>query len=193
MLRLTPVLAPTGDLDGLTPREKVRRQSEVAREAVRQSSRESGLDIEHLEKDDRDVPLPDRDVYWSLSHTSRMVAGIVAPCPVGIDVEGPRQVRADLKERVLSPDEETLLGGTDDQSFLRAWTAKEALLKCLGIGIAGLSKARIVEIQSDSRLRMEFESASYAIHQERHAEHVAAVCLAHSEPDPSFQLDWIVS
>ena len=192
MIRLTPVLAPTGDLEGLTPRDKVRRQSEVARVAVRASARESGLPIERLEKDERDVPLPDGDVFWSLSHTSRMVAGIVAPCRVGIDVEGPRHVRADLKERVLSSSEETLLGGSDDERFLRAWTAKEALLKCLGIGIAGLSKARIVEITSPRRLRMEFEETSYAIHQERHDRHVAAVCLAPETTDPGFELDWIL-
>ena len=195
VVRLTPVLAPTaGQEDSLPVRERVRNQSLSARDAVRRSSELSGLAIRHLDKNDRDVPLPDDGVYWSLSHTRRMVAGVVAPGPVGIDLEGPRDVRPELSRRVLDAAEATLLGGRDAERFLRAWTAKEAVLKCLGVGIAGLSHCRVTGLAPDGGIHLEFKTVPYAVHTTAVGDHLAALCVAPTgdAPLPEVRVEWIL-
>lgn len=192
MLRLTPVLAPTtGQEPSLAPRERVKNQSLSARDAVRRSSMESGLAITTLAKNEDDVPQPDGDVHWSLSHTTAFVAGVVAPCPVGIDIEGPRKLRPELKARVIRDDEADILGGRSDLNFLRAWTAKEAVLKCLGIGMAGLSRCRIVDAADAHGIHIEFDSQLYQVMQDFHSGHVAALCLLPSATPLAVEIDWI--
>lgn len=196
MQRLTPVLAPTtGQADSIPVRERVKNQSLAARVAVRRSSEESGLAISKLEKDERDVPQPDGDVYWSLSHTSMFVAGVVATCKVGIDVEGPRPVREALVHKIVSEAEAEVLGGRGERAFLRSWTAKESFLKCIGLGVAGLSRCKIVAAPSEHEIHLEFDSKTYRVHQNTHNEHVAALCLATpmSPDSPSVSIDWILS
>jgi len=195
MLRLSPVLAPTtGQADSIPVKERVKNQSLAARDAVRRSSRVSGLAIDKLEKDERDVPQPDGNVYWSLSHTSKLVAGVVAECEVGIDVEGPRVVREALIHKIVSEAEAKLLGGRDERAFLRTWTAKESFLKCIGLGVAGLSRCKITSAPSDEELHLEFDSHTYRIYQTTFNGHVAALCLAMpiGPESPAVAIDWIL-
>ena len=172
----------------------MKNQSLAAREAVRRSSSESGFTIEHIEKDDDDVPQPDAGVHWSLSHTSKYVAGVVAPRAVGIDVEGPRPIREELMERVMKDSEAELFGGRDERGFLRVWTAKEAFLKSIGLGIAGLSRCRVVEIRNEKEIELEFDSAAHLVYQTVLDDHVAALCLApaSSSTDSDLAIDWIL-
>jgi len=195
MLRLTPVLAKTTGQEKSVPvRQRVKNQSSAAREAVRRSSLESGLPINRLEKDERDVPQPDGDIYWSLSHTSRLVAGVVAHCEVGVDVEGPRKVREDLVHKIVSEEEADVLGGRGEREFLRTWTAKESFLKCIGLGVAGLGRCNIVGAPTDEQIHLEFDSKTYLVHQTTHANHVAALCLATpmSDDNTVITIDWIL-
>jgi len=194
MQRLTPVLAPTtGQADSIPVRERVKNQSLAARDAVRRSSRESGLAISKLEKNERDVPQPDGDVYWSLSHTSRFVAGVVAHCEVGIDVEGPRPVREALIHKIVSEAEAEVLGGRSGHAFLRSWTAKESFLKCIGLGVAGLSRCNIIAAPSSEEIHLEFDAQTFRVYQTTHHDYVAALCLATpmSTDDTSIAIDWI--
>lgn len=194
-MRLTPVLArTTGQEDAVPVRERVKNQSRAARDAVRRSSLESGLAIEVLEKDERDVPQPDGSVYWSLSHTSRLVAGVVASQQVGIDVEGPRKVREALVHKIVSESEAEVLGGRNERAFLRTWTAKEAFLKCIGLGVAGLSRCKVVAAPNEEEIHLEFNSQTYLVHQTTHANHVAALCLATpmNTATTSIAIDWIL-
>lgn len=195
MLRLTPVLAKTTGQERSVPvRDRVKNQSSAAREAVRRSSIESGLHIEKLDKDERDVPQPDGEIYWSLSHTSLFVAGVVAPYAIGVDVEGPRKVREELVHKIVSEAETKVLGGRNERAFLRSWTAKESFLKCIGLGIAGLSRCHIVAAPSNEQIHLEFDSKTYLVHQTTLANHVAALCLATpmSAEVPEITIDWIL-
>lgn len=81
---------------------------------------------------------------FSLSHSGRraIVALVAGDVRVGVDVEeikARRRIVA-LARKVLGDDEHRAWLAIDDPSerlhaFLRAWTAKEAYLKALGIGI----------------------------------------------------------
>jgi len=86
-----------------------------------------------------------RRISFSVSHSGDF--GLIALADgdpaVGVDVEAvrPRRHLDALAARVLNDEEHAewvRLGDADEQlrSFLRVWTAKEAYLKALGIGIA---------------------------------------------------------
>ena len=192
MIHLSPVLLPTPEsARDMIPRERVALQSRVARDAVRESAERSRVPVPAFEKDERDVPQPDGDVHWSLTHTTRWVAGVVAPRAVGIDVEGPRPVREEITHKILNDDEAAILGGREGVAFLRAWTSKEAVLKCEGIGIAGLSRCRIRAKRDDDCLELHFDGHEYAVHQHVFDGHVAAVCVTPREaPAEPLQVEW---
>lgn len=83
------------------------------------------------------------DVSFSVSHSGDTALIAVAQhATVGIDVEviRPRPNVAKLAARVLDPEELAAFAAADEAeqllAFLRAWTAKEAYLKAIGLGIA---------------------------------------------------------
>lgn len=82
-----------------------------------------------------------RDAGLSLSSSSRdlLAAVAVSAGPVGVDVECV-QPDAELPWRVLHPDEAAALrrlSSTDQaRAFAQIWSAKEAYLKALGVGLS---------------------------------------------------------
>lgn len=96
---------------------------------------------------------------WSHSGDQAVVA-VATDIEVGIDIErADRRVRARaLAQRFFAPAETDWLAGlapaVHERAFLRIWTAKEAVLKALGAGIAaGLDKVT-VEARPDGQLRL---------------------------------------
>jgi 4'-phosphopantetheinyl transferase len=88
--------------------------------------------------------LRDSSLRVSVSHAGRRVAvAVSARDEVGVDVEVPRArgLSRALLRRALSSDEaEYLFNLSEDRrmrTFLRAWTAKEAILKATGQGLHG--------------------------------------------------------
>lgn len=79
--------------------------------------------------------------HVSISHTRNLLALCHAGQPAGIDIELRRRERpwVALAERYFSTSEHRVVAAAEDpgERFLRFWVAKEALLKCLGLGIAG--------------------------------------------------------
>jgi 4'-phosphopantetheinyl transferase len=78
---------------------------------------------------------------FSLSHSSDVAVVAIAPERVGVDVEvvRPRRYLDRVARRVLTDGELTQWGALPEPEqlamFLRAWTAKEAYLKMLGVGL----------------------------------------------------------
>jgi len=120
-----------------------------ARRALQYSADESGAELGALAKDANDVPLPSNGWHWSLSHCPTHVAAAVHRAPLGVDVESRRDVKPELVERVLTPVERELLTQGGEPAFLRGWTAKEAVLKELGLGLGGLSRCTIVDCEPE--------------------------------------------
>lgn len=86
----------------------------------------------------------DSTLQFNLSHSGRHLAVAVArDAAVGIDIESERRLsRARLlASRFLSAAEADWLAGLDEpfrsQQFLQQWTAREALVKARGCGLAG--------------------------------------------------------
>lgn len=87
---------------------------------------------------------------FNVSHSGDLVAVAVAQGAVGIDVEKRRVVRemGMLVARYFHPEEadawRALDGGLREEAFFLLWSAREAAMKCVGIGLArGLSVTRV--------------------------------------------------
>jgi 4'-phosphopantetheinyl transferase len=79
-------------------------------------------------------------LHFNLSHTEdAALLAFSADGEVGVDIETTGRARRvePLAERYFHPQERAFLheGGNDPVTFLRIWTAKEALLKAAGLGI----------------------------------------------------------
>ncbi len=141
--------------------------------ALAEAARTSGAQLGKLEKDARDAPLPSNGWHWTLSHTSLgnlgLVAAAVSRNPVGIDAEAVETPRPEIIEQALSKAERRLFRAEDEAiAFTRAWTAKEAVLKKLGLGLMSLSEVRIEDVDGDlsvlerNGVRHAVESRSFA-------------------------------
>ena len=87
--------------------------------------------------------LADHPLHFNLSHSGRMLLiGVSRAQPLGVDVESSERARpyGDIARRYFTADEAAALSRlSDDQlrrSFLDLWSAKEAVLKAIGRGIA---------------------------------------------------------
>lgn len=82
----------------------------------------------------QDSPPRCSDLFLSISHDTNYVACVISDeCAVGIDVEHSRRISKLFFEPYFTHSE--LSSITDDPNDLCiAWTKKEALLKCLGLG-----------------------------------------------------------
>ena len=161
----------------LKGREKVRFLSEFAREALGRSAARLGVALPRLEKAENGAPLPVDGVHWSVSHKSRYVAAVAAPRPVGIDIEQIRPVKEGLADRIADPQEWHLFSGDRQTAFFCCWTAKEAVLKAAGVGIAGLDDCRIISVEGPDRLMAVFRETTWRVgfhHFRRHLTAVAA-------------------
>ncbi len=147
--------------------EKTSKLGIYARQALRRSAQQSGIESFLPQKDSSGIPRPTGGVYWSLSHTSRCVAAVVAPHAVGIDIEEIRDVPDELKKQVASGPEWRLAPGYDPVFFFRYWTAKEAVLKATGHGLSGLAGCRITNIFADNRVLLSYRGESWLVLQKQ--------------------------
>ena len=160
----------------LKGREMVDALRRHARKALATAVQISGLTLGPLEKDDKGAPLPSNGHYWSLSHKTANVAAVVAPCPVGIDIEALRPCHQSLYRRIASSDEWRLAPEVSERIFFRYWTAKEAVLKAVGKGIVALSRCRIHQIVDDTHMELSYDGSVWRVAQCWTADdHIAAV------------------
>lgn len=85
-----------------------------------------------------------RPLHFSVSHSGAFVLVATGPGPVGVDLEGPRELRRALEvaARSFALSELELISrspsGVRPRRFLEIWTAKEAVLKAAGSRLGGL-------------------------------------------------------
>jgi 4'-phosphopantetheinyl transferase len=87
---------------------------------------------------------------FNISHAGEYVACAVARGQVGVDIEQIRPVREmeSIVERYFHPDEaaewRALPPGLREEAFFVLWSAREAAMKCVGLGLArGMSVTRV--------------------------------------------------
>lgn len=153
---------------GINGPEKTKQLSMYARQALKRSARHSGIKSHEPQKDTSGVPRPSDGVYWSLSHSDKYVAAVVAPSAVGIDIEEMRDVSDGLKIRIASEAEWQLAPLEEGPAlFFRYWTAKEAVLKAAGHGLLGLASCRVTKIFDSDRMQLSYQGADWLVHQHK--------------------------
>jgi 4'-phosphopantetheinyl transferase len=169
------ILAVPDEKQGLTGRNKVSFLSKHARKALEISAKKSHIQLRALTKDEKGVPLPFNGNYWSLTHKSKYVAGVIAPTPTGIDIEKIRSCSKALF-RKTAHNHEWELSDTDPFTlFYRYWTSKESVLKASGTGIRDLSKCRIIRIIDNNHLIIEYRNQEWLIEHFYFDKHIASI------------------
>ena len=148
----------------------------------------SAVALGRLAKDGRGVPQPCNGIFWSLSHKPEYVAGVVAPQPIGIDVEKIRPCSEGLFKKTATDAEWGLADPVANRLgiFFRYWTAKEAVLKACGMGLTGLSKCRIVALNGSTGITVEYRDRTWQVEHYFFDDHLASVVKQ------SANVEWIL-
>jgi 4'-phosphopantetheinyl transferase len=186
-MTLFPVILPVAQAGPkLSGRERVSRLSRIAREALRLSAEKGGVTLGELHKDLNDVPCPFNGNYWSLAHKPKYVAAVMSKERVGIDIEEIKPRQESIFSLVAS-DQEWDLGKEESwYTFFRYWTAKEATLKAIGIGIGGLKACRVVSVPDENHVVLDYGGHLYRVEQLYHKNHIVSVLKDNSE------IEWLI-
>lgn len=179
-MTLYPVVMPVAEAGhSLSGKEQSARLSRLARKALQVSAERSQLSLGRLLKDERGRPCPAGGNHWSLSHKPQCVAAVVSTDRVGIDVEELRP-RTESLFSYLASDEEWQLAEKSWDLFFRYWTAKEAALKVVGVGIGGLKKCRVVSIPDELHVVLDHRGQRFLVEQIRYRDHIVSIVKDHS-------------
>jgi 4'-phosphopantetheinyl transferase len=185
MHTIYPVILPVPEKSrGLTGREKVSALSRHARCALEISGEKSGAVLHNPPKDPNGVPLPVDGNYWSLTHKSEYVGGVVAGSRIGIDIEKIRDCSKSLFRKTAHDFEWDLSDMDPFELFFRYWTSKEAVLKASGTGVKDLLKCRIVEIVSDNYLVINYRNEIWPVEHFFFNGHIASI------NKDAFHIEW---
>ena len=186
-MTLYPVVMPvSGDVQRLSGRHKVTALSDCARQALRLSAERAGVVLGELQKDGDDIPLPFGGYHWSVSHKPKYVAAVIGQSRMGIDVEEIEPRKEAIFSHVADDEEWRLFGGKSWDSLYRCWTAKEAVVKSTGTGLAGLKSCRVADVQDDANVSLSFEGRLYRVAQMRVDGHIVSVLMGDS------LVEWVV-
>jgi 4'-phosphopantetheinyl transferase len=186
-MTLYPVVMPvSGEVQRLSGRQKVAALSDYARQALWLSADRTGVVLGELHKDSDDIPLPFGGYHWSVSHKPKYVAAVIGHGKMGIDVEEIEPRRENIFGYVASDEEWKLFGGKSWDSLYRCWTAKEAVVKSTGTGLAGLKCCRVDAVLDATSISLSFEGRLYAVAQMRVDGHIVSVLKGDS------LVEWVV-
>ncbi len=181
------ILSVPPEKQQLNGREKVVFLSQYARIAAERSAEKTGFRLAEFPKNKKGTPLPVLGYHWSVSHKPEYVAGVVSRKQIGIDIEKIRPYSTGLEKKVADETEWALYPTDRSELLFRYWTAKEAVLKTMGIGLAGLSSCKIRKNNSKNHMTVQFQDHDYQIAHFAFDNHVAAI-VTHDNT----RIEWIL-
>ena len=81
----------------------------------------------------------------------------------------------ELHDSLAGADEWAIMGDRSWPSFFRLWTAKEAILKAGGIGIADLLRCQLQTIAESSGMTFHYQDQDWETQHHTHEEHIIAI------------------
>jgi 4'-phosphopantetheinyl transferase len=180
------ILAVPPEVKDFKPRDRVRFLSRHARLALKLSAQKSKIRLGELKQAENGAPLPLNDIYWSITHKTRYVGGVVAPTPIGIDIERIRECSRGLFAKTAG-DREWDLADAEKSSlltFFRYWTSKEALVKTSGSGLKDLLKCQVTRIIDDRHLKIRYSDREWLIENVYFDQHIASIT------QDTYQIEW---
>lgn len=185
------ILAVPNKKQQLTGREKVSFLSRHARKALDISAQKSRVQPGDFKKDENGVPLPFDGNYWSVTHKTGYVCGVIAQTRIGIDLEKVRPFKEALYRKTARESEWGLSDSDKMALFFRYWTAKESVLKASGTGIRDLSKCRIKRIIDDRHLVINYKERNWYIEHFYFNGHIASVVKNNVDVEWTFLTDFV--
>lgn len=186
-MTLLPVILPVTENIGEFPQGKQAAfLSRVSKEALKLSADKSGIMLGQLSQDGNGAPLPFDNHYWSVSHKPRYVAAVVSTDKIGIDIEEVKPRGESVLSYVATKEEWDLCGGKSWDAFFRYWTAKEAVLKAVGIGLGGLKTCQVISVPDETNVVLQYRDCVYQVEQLRYNSHIVSVLKADNE------VEWII-
>ena len=187
-MTLFPVILPVAEAGRrLSGKQKVAGLSRISREALRLSAEKSGVMLGELMKNKDDVPCPFDGNYWSLSHKPKCVTAVVSKEVIGIDIEEIRPRSESIFSLVASDEEWELSPDRSWDTFFRYWTAKEAVLKAVGVGIGGLKVCRIISVPDKNHIVLNYRDSLFQVEQLSYKNHIVSVIKNDNE------IEWFIA
>lgn len=181
-MTLFPVVLPTTEnVKALSGTQKVALLSKCARQALKLSADKAGVILGELAKDKDDVPLPSGGYYWSISHKPKYVAAVISDSRVGIDIEEIKPRNGSIFNYVASEEEWKLCGGKSWEALYRCWTAKEAVVKAAGTGLAGLKSCQVHSVPDETHIFLYYQDRSHEVEQLHYNGHILSVLKDNNE------------
>ena len=107
-------------------------------------------EMPELLKDEMGKPyFADGEIHFNVSHSEEYLAIAVSKYPIGVDIQGPKNIREGMYKKVVQPAEAELIGQEREQDFLRLWTLKESFVKAEGRGLRIPMKEYYMEKEKD--------------------------------------------
>ena len=180
------ILAVPEEVGDFKPRDRVKFLSRHARLALKLSAQKSKMQLGELKQGENGAPLPFNDIYWSITHKTQYVGGVVAPTPIGIDIERIRECSRGLFEKTAGGREWALDKAEKNSliTFFRYWTSKEALVKTSGSGLKDLLKCQVTRIIDDRHLKIRYSDREWLIEHFYFDQHIASIT------QDAYQIEW---
>ncbi|MCD4741935.1 MAG: 4'-phosphopantetheinyl transferase superfamily protein [Desulfobacteraceae bacterium] len=155
------------------------------------SGQKSGFFPEKLEKGENGQPLPSNNVFWSISHKDEYAGGLVSKSIAGIDVEIIKNISLPLFNRIVSQKEKKCFKTDEDKIvFFRCFTAKEAVLKALGVGLVGLSYVSVIKVEDSLNMLLRYKNKEYKVEHIFFDKYIASVVKDDSKD--TYKVEWCI-
>ncbi|MCK5099761.1 MAG: 4'-phosphopantetheinyl transferase superfamily protein [Desulfobacteraceae bacterium] len=129
-----------------------------------------------MEKGKNGQPQPSNGTFWSVSHKNEYAAGLVSKSAAGIDLEKIKDISVSLFNRIVRKQEKQCFREDDyNIIFFRCFTAKEAVLKSVGVGLIGLSDINVIKVEDSENILLRYKNIEYKVEHVFFDKHIASV------------------
>lgn len=127
---------------------------ELLRELIKEhfNAEDSEILISNLPSGKPVAEVMGKEIFVSITHSGDFVASAVSDTPVGIDLEVKREYKPTVYKALNEAERKFIEKSKSETSaFYKIWTAKEAYVKLMGVGLAGFSKADILPLVKNGK------------------------------------------